>query len=133
MDMIREFMLWVSETLFYVLNGVALANTPWFFVWVFFWALVMVSPMIHINHYRTTKWSIPLFLICFFPGLFLAVGPPIIQMQMIQECEIVELEETLVNLNGEIVDLGPLSVNRCRVKDNYYGDFGEWNTMGGAR
>jgi len=131
--MIREFMLWVSEMLFYVQGGVMLINTPWIAVWVLFWSIVIASPLIFWIHISQNNWAMTTFIIMFFPALLVATGPGVIQTQMMQECEIVELENTLVNLDDEIVDLGPLSVNRCRMKDNYYGDFGEWKTMGRAQ
>lgn len=136
--MIRDIMGWVSEALFYLLNGTALVNTPWVLVWVAVWTLVMISPIVYHTHIQSNKWAphkwAPLILIIvFLLGLSMAIAPGIIQMQMMQECKTVEIEKTLVNLGGEVVDLGPLNVRRCRIKENYYDDFGEWETVGEAR
>lgn len=128
--MFREFMLWMSETIFYIQGGVMLINTPWIFVWVFFWSLVMTLPMFYVFNVKPSTWAPIAFMVMFFPSLMMAIGPGIVQVQMMQECKTVENESTRVYLNGELVDIGPLNVRICRYKDNFYGDFGEWKTVG---
>ena len=132
--MIRETMLWVSETLFYIQGGEMLIDTPWIFAWVVFWSFILASPMFYAVNIRPTKWAPLAFILIFFPGLMMATGPGIIQVQMMQECKTVEVMMFAnATLHGERVEPQPITINQCRHKDNYYGDFGEWTTTGMAR
>lgn len=119
--MLRDTMLWISEMLFYVQGGEMLINTPWIFVWVVFWSLVIASPMFYAINVRPTNLAPLAFLIMFFPGLLLATGPGIVQAQMMQECKTIE---TVVE--SDQVESTVMEFQECRVKDNYYGDFGTW-------
>jgi len=123
--MIRDFMVWLSESLFYIMNGVPIADSAWVFVWVVFWSLVLTFPMWFLINVKITKWMPLASMIGFFPILMICIGPPIVQMQMLRECETVEL---LVDTDR--VTNYTITETQCRYKDNYYGDFGEW-TLGG--
>src|SRR6056297_537026 len=113
--MLRDLMLWISETLFYLQGGEMLINTPWIFAWVVFWALIIVSPIFFVMHVRQTHWAVWMFIIAFFPGLMIAISPGAIQTQMMQECETVESV-----IATERIDSTAITVTQCRTKDNYY-------------
>lgn len=123
--MLREIMVVIAEGLFWVTNGELLLNTLWFWPWILLWALVMASPMFYVTHMkwngRGPGWPAFAFLLLFFPGLVLATGPGIAQMQMMQECKTVE---TVVE--SDQVEPTVMQFQECRVKDNYYGEFGPW-------
>ena len=123
--MIRDVMLWISELLFYLQDGEKLINTPWLFVWIVFWVLVTVMPLWYVTNIRSTYRVKLTFLILFFPGILMAIGPGIVQTQMMQECETVESVTAT-----ERIDPTVITVKQCRIKDNYYGDFGEWKIVG---
>lgn len=123
--MLNEFMVLISEALFYVLGGAMLANTLWVFVWVLFWALVMVSPMAYAIYVRPTRTAAILTLAVFFPSLMIAIGPGIVQSQMLSECETVPVSITTDRVTDQT-----FTVTQCRFKDNFYGEFGEWRITG---
>jgi len=126
--MLRDLMLWISETLFYLQGGEMLINTPWIFAWVVFWTLIIVSPIFFVTHVRQTRWAVWMFIIIFLPGLMIAISPGAIQSQMMQECETVEGVAATKRIDPTVI-----TINQCRVKDNYYGDFGEWKIVGQAQ
>lgn len=122
----REFFVPVSEMLFWFTGGELLINTWWIFVWVLAGSLVMVIPLWYTIQCSKRPNSVPgfIFIIGFFPTLFLVVSPGIIQMDMIQECRYVEAAITIEG-NTEIK-----KVKQCRSKTNYYDDnYGEWGTV----
>jgi hypothetical protein len=128
--MIRDFMIWVAEGLFWLTDGVMLMNTAWVLVWILVWSLVMASPMFYLTHVNYNRkppgWPGFVFLFGFFPGLLMAAGPGIVQIDMMTECKTLEVETADVILNGEIVNLGSIPLKHCRTKENYYSEFGEW-------
>jgi hypothetical protein len=129
--MIRELTVWISETLFYLTNGVMLIETPWLLAWVLFWSVMMSMPLIYVSHIRPSKWRIALPLMIFFPLLTLfsfitAIGPGIVQQQMMIECK-----DVTVSVNTELVGDADIDVQQCRTKENFYGDFGEWKLITG--
>jgi len=127
----KDFMLYLSELFFQLLNGNPLANSPWLLVWVIFVVILMYVPvylMLNTKHEERRSAHGMIAIITFFPLLMLAVGPPLVQMQMLQECKRVEVQTADVVFQGETVNLGSITFNQCRVKDNYYNDFGEWRT-----
>lgn len=123
--MIRDVMFWISEVLFFLLNGEELFNTAWFWPWIAVWSLVMAAPMLFVINMLSTgrppSWTAWAFLIWFFPGLFLAVSPAIVQAQMLSECRPVT-----VTVNTELVQGHEIAMQECRHKENFYGEFGEW-------
>ena len=131
--MIRDTILWISETLFYLQSGSMLVDTVWFFVWVSFWILVMVFPLFYVVNVRPAKWALLVSMVVVYPALVMAIGPGIVQQQMMQECKTITIENTWVKQDGVPVNMGPLSVNQCRYKDNYYNDFGNWKIVGQTR
>jgi len=127
----KDFMLYLAELFFQLLNGNPLANSPWLLVWVIFVVILMYVPVyLMLNTKREERRSAygMIAIITFFPLLILAVGPSTVQMQMLQECQLVEVQTADVVFQGETVNLGSITFNQCRIKDNYYNDFGEWRT-----
>lgn len=129
--MIREFIVWVSEALFYLTNGVMLINTPWFLAWVLFWSVMMVMPLIYATSIRPKLYRVAIPLLIFFAlstllAFTTAIGPGIVQQQMMMECK-----DATVNLNTELVGDTAIQMRHCRTKENFYGDFGEWKLLNG--
>lgn len=126
--MIRDIIIQISELLFYALDGNMLTDSPWIFVWVIVGSVILSSPMtfpIWFNKVHLLKYSLIGFVLLMVPAFFLIIGPPLVQLQMMQECETVEL---LVDTD-KIANY-TITEQQCRYKDNYYGEFGEW-TLGG--
>ena len=127
--MFRELTVWISEVLFYLTNGVMLIETPWLLAWVLFWSVIMTIPLIYSSHIRPSKWRVALPLMIFFPLLTLfsfitAIGPGIVQTQMMSECETVS-----VTIDTDRILNHTAEMRQCRFKDNYYNDFGEWQVV----
>lgn len=117
--MIREYGLWVSEALFYMTGGEPIINTHWIVLWVLLGTLVTVLPIICAVIWPTvTSGLIALFL--FFFGLQTVTGPGIVQTNLMSECR-----TDVLNLNGT-----EYTLNQCRYKQNYYGEFGDWRYTG---
>ena len=123
--MIREFFLQIAEALFWVMGGVPLVNSPLIFVWVFLWVVVMASPVflatrrMQAGHALPVRF-LPFYGVLFFLTLFTVMGPPIIQIQMLQECR----ENTEVTR----VDGVPVRATECRTRSdmNRWGEWGPW-------
>lgn len=119
--MIRDMMVVLSEAAFWALGGVPLMNSIWVLAWIVIFALIAISPMFWYinfspNGFRPGSRFMAFFMVTFFSGIMLAMGPPIVQMQMLQDCqERVEF--------GVIGDQG-LKITECRFKDNFYGEWG---------
>jgi hypothetical protein len=129
--MIRELTVWISETLFYLTNGVMLIETPWLLAWAMFWSVMMAMPLIYVSSIRPSKWRVALPLMILFPLLIFfsfitAIGPGIVQQQMMVECK-----DITVSVNTELVGDVDIDVQQCRTKENFYGDFGEWKLVTG--
>jgi hypothetical protein len=135
--MLRDLTIWIAESLFYLTNGVPLLATPWIFVWVLVWGSFALSPVfygIHAIKYTAKRnvnllFVLPLTVMTFFMGLHLAISP-VMQVAMMQECETVEFETVEQIIDGELKDIGTIEIGRCRYKNNYYQDFGEWQFQG---
>lgn len=131
--MIRDFIVWISERLFYIQGGEMLVNTPWIAAWILFWSLVIVAPMVYWTHKHPHPIAIPAFLIMFFPGLFMAIGPGIIQQQMMSECRDTVSELNII-VDGELYEQTEINITQCRYKENYYSEeYGEWHIVGQLR
>lgn len=131
--MFRETILALSEFFFWILGGVPLMNTLWIIPYVIAMSLIMALPFILLTFLLTYGKIkpinvLPLFLVSFFPVLLIGIGPPIIQMQMMQECEMVEQV-----ISTDRVENHTVSIKQCRIKDSYYGEFGEWTIYGDGR
>jgi hypothetical protein len=127
--MFRETILTLSEFFFWILGGVPLMNTLWILPYVVVMSLIMALPFILLTYGKNRPINVlPLFLISFFPVLLVGMGPPIIQIQMLEECEMVEQV-----ISTDMVENHNMSIKQCRIKDNYYGEFGEWAIYGDGR
>jgi len=127
----KDFMLYLSELFFQLLNGTPLANSPWLFAWIIFVVLLMyvaVYLALNAEHKERKSAHIMTAIVAFFPLLMLAIGPTIVQEQMLQECQSVEVQTVDLVFQGKTTNLGSITIDQCRVKDNYYNDFGEWRT-----
>ena len=126
----RDFMIYMSELLFQLLNGNPLGNSPWLIVWAVFIVGLMYIPFylaLNTNYDERRSAYGMIGVIAFLPLFMLAIGPPIVQMQMMSECQAIEVQTADVVFQGKTVNLGNITLNQCRVKDNYYDDFGEWH------
>jgi hypothetical protein len=126
--MFRDAMLGISEFFFWILGGVPLVNSIWIFPYVFLASVLMIIPFfLAVTHGKNKIRSLPaiIFLVSFYPLLIIGMGPPIVQMQMLQECQVVHLD-----VSTDLVENHSMGIRQCRIKENYYGDFGDW-TIGG--
>jgi hypothetical protein len=125
--MIRDFFITLAEALFWFTGGEPLATTVWFLVWVFGGALIMTTPTWVTLHQAIAKspykWiSGVISFVVFFTMLMTIIGTPLMQIQMMEECLPVETQ-TVANEQGFSTEV---RVRQCRFKDNFYGEFGEW-------
>lgn len=130
--MIRDFIIWVSEGLFWLQGGVMLANTPWFLAWVLFWSLLFVSPMVlvYYAHKNPNPIALTVSLIVFFLGLLVAISPGIVQQGMMGECRDIVSELNII-IDGELTEQTEINIRQCRYKENYYDEeYGEWQIVG---
>jgi hypothetical protein len=125
--MIRDFLVPVAEVLFWLTGGVQLADTVWVFVWVVVGSLLTAAPAllaVNFGNNRANSFPAVVFLISFFPLLMLAIGPPLVQHAMLNECRTMPVD---ISIDGrtETTD-----VKQCRSKGNFYDtEFGEWRTV----
>lgn len=131
--MIRETLLWINETLFYLTGGIPLLNTVWLVPWVVIGALIMAFPLLYPLYFRTSllKFAPLLFIVSFIPMMTVVISPGAIQGQLMHECKTIE-GEMFANayMNGEKIEPQPVTIRQCRYKENYYEDFGEWKIKG---
>jgi hypothetical protein len=125
--MIRDFYITLAEALFWFTGGEPLLNSAWFLVWVFGGALILTMPawvpLFLATVKSSYKWiSVVIYIVVFFPTLMTIIGPPLMQIQMMEECLPVETQ-TVANEQGFSTEV---RVRQCRFKDNFYGEFGEW-------
>lgn len=126
--MIRDFILPMSEFLFWVLGGVPIMNSLWIVPYVAFIVFIMGIPLHLATTHGVRSFHSIVFVVSFFPLLMISMGPPIVQMQMLQECETVGRI-----ISTDRIDEHVINIRQCRVKDNYYGEFGEWSIAGNGR
>ena len=117
----RDITLSISEVLFYFMNGEPLANSPLVFLWIAFWSLVCLAPLFLFVNYGPQKYTPIIFIVLFFPGLMFGMGPPVVQMQMLEECE--EVEGVIGTTR---IEPTTMVIQQCRFKENFYGEFGDW-------
>jgi hypothetical protein len=124
--MIHDAITWVAEALFYLMNGVALMNTPWIFVWIVAGAVTLVIPLYFAIRDVRRVWYLPALvgMVSFFPIILLMMGPPLAQINMMQDCETVSATVTTDRIVNQTAEL-----RQCRFKDNYYNDFGVWQVV----
>jgi hypothetical protein len=128
MIMHRDAMLGISEFFFWILGGVPLVNSIWIFPYVFLASVLMIIPFyLAVTYGKNKIKSLPaiIFIVSFYPLLIIDIGPPIVQMQMMQECETVQHV-----ISTDLVENHIMDIRQCRIKENYYGDFGEWSIGG---
>ena len=127
-DMFRDIILTLSEFFFWLLGGFPIMNTLWFIPYVILLSLILIMPFymaITIGRNKSTSIPAIVFLVSFLPVLLIGMGPPIVQMQMMQECETVQsLVET------DRVKPVTIDIRQCRIKENYYDDFKDWKILG---
>ena len=127
-DMFREFLVWVSETLFYFTGGEMLANTIWIIPWVAFWAIfIMITFIVWIANINKYRGFLTGFI--FFFGLMIVWGTDIVQSQMMTECRD-STASLQIFVDDELSETDEITIKQCRYKDNYYGEFGEWKLVG---
>lgn len=120
--MIYDINIWIAEALFHLMGGIALLNSLWILVWIVVGTVTLLIPFylsISAGRGRLSLLPALVFMITFFPILIVMMGPPIIQVRMLEECE-------TVTIDLEQIGLETVSVQQCRTKDNYYGEFGPW-------
>lgn len=131
--MIRETLLWISETLFYLTGGIPLLNTIWFIPWVIIGSVIMAFPLLYplCFRQRLLKFGRLIFIIAFWPVMTIVISPGVIQGQLKHECKTIE-GEVFANayMNGEKIEPQPVTIRQCRYKENYYEEFGEWKIRG---
>lgn len=124
----RDFVVWLAESLFHLTGGIELINTPYFFVWVVFWSVLMALPLLHlVNHKNAPTTYVAAigymvgYSFVFFFSLMMAISPSNVQSQLMTECETVEAVV-------ETDRIWPTSifVEQCHTKENYFDDFGAW-------
>lgn len=122
--MIRETLVRISEGLFYLTGGVPLLETIWFIPWVVIGVILLAAPVI-LREFSAILSVV--FMIWFFPILMIVMSPGAIQGQMTQECKTVDGEMFAnAHMNGKKIEPQTVTMRQCRYKDNYYGEFGEW-------
>jgi len=126
-------MVWISEVLFYLTDGVALINTIWIFPWVIVSTLLLALPSTFgigvLQSHKYLKYMGLIGIIAFLPVLTIIISPGAIQGQMMQECRS-DMAELNVIKDGEPEINEEIEIMQCRYKDNYYGEFGEWEIVG---
>ena len=125
--MIRDTLLWVSEALFWALDGQKLIDTVWFIPWVVVGAVLMVLMYVIGQFIAEVYESMfgSVITLCILPLMLIILSPIGMQERLMSECEIFETE-----VASELSGTNTLELKQCRYKDNYYGDFGEWNVVG---
>jgi len=127
-------MFTVSEFLFWIMGGVALANSPFIILWVVFWSVAIASSLLLVDIFKRKHFILAIFtpsfiaicsfLMAFTVAIFsfmMAIGPALKQQHMLSECR----NHVVVITTDNIENLS-LNVRECRYKENYYGDFGDW-------
>lgn len=120
--MIRDTLLWINETLFYLTGGIQLIDTLWIFPWVLFGGVVMVSPILIFLKFqnRTYLSMLPfVFLLTIsLPVMLITISPGAIQSQMMKECKTVDGEMfTNAYMNGKKIEPQPVKIRQCRFKE----------------
>ncbi len=113
----------VSEFLFWIMGGVALANSPFIILWVVFWSVAIASSLLLVDIFKRKHFILAIFVattIAIF-SFMMAIGPTLKQQYMLSECR----NHVVVITTDNIENLS-LNVRECRYKENYYGDFGDW-------
>lgn len=124
--MLRELLIPVAETLFWFTSGELLINTFWIIPWVIFWSFVMLCSMFYdpvIKHGGSTVVAF-LLLSLFFPAVIMAVTPPAIQVQLVEQCRTVSAQVTIEGVT-EVQD-----IRQCRSRENFYDtEYGPWKLV----
>jgi hypothetical protein len=124
--MFRDILLWISETLFYLTGGEMLLNTPWFFPWIVFGIIFMLSPLfIYLKNAEKYKYFGFLTVFTFFSGLLIVISPGAIQGQLMTECRD-NTASLQIFVDDVLSETDEITITQCRYKNNYYGEFGEW-------
>lgn len=123
--MFRDIILYFSDFLFWIMGGTPLANSLLMFPYIIGITLILSIPFYYVLETKFKKFWGTVAMVSFFPMLILTMGPPIVQMQMMEECEYVN-----VAVSTDRIQNYELKVKQCRYKDNYFGEFGEWKIRG---
>jgi hypothetical protein len=105
-----------------------LINTFWFIPFVFAGVASMGLLLLLIHRfgwYIGQTLSTVITIVGIITLIILTAAPGIVQVDFMVECEISEVEFASELLGTQTVEL-----KQCRYKDNYYGDFGEWQLVG---
>ena len=126
--MFSDIVLYFSDVLFWLMSGTPIANSLLMFPYIIGITLILSIPFYLVLESKFKKFWGTVAMVSFFPMLLLTMGPPIVQMQMMADCE-------SVVLTGETnrVTSYEIEMQQCRFKDNYYGDFGEWKIVGNRK
>jgi hypothetical protein len=122
--MIRDTLVPIAESLFWLTNGELLLNSWWFIPWILGGTVLLLIPFylaIVVGKNKIQTLPAIVFLISFFPMLLLIISPGIIQAQLISECRNSAATLTVNDVSQTT------EIRQCRVKENYYdSDYGEW-------
>jgi hypothetical protein len=125
--MIRDTLVPIAESLFWLTNGELLLNSWWFIPWILGGTVLLMIPFclaIVVGKNKIQTLPAIVFLISFFPMLLLIISPSIIQTQMISECKKAAATITVNDVSQTT------EIRQCRVKENYYdSDYGEWRIV----
>lgn len=124
--MLHNILVAIAEALFWATGGVPIVNTLWLLGWVvsgsLLWWAMFTLPLRYPHWKFWSRVSLPLlFMVASIPVLMLAIGPPIIQTQMLSDCRKVT---ATITIEGKS-ETKP--VQQCRSKSNYYDtEYGPW-------
>jgi hypothetical protein len=112
-----------TDFLFWLLNGGPIVNTPWILVYVvcvvgIWFCLLYLFAITRRAAFGSTA------ILTFFPMLFIVLGPPIWQIQMLNECH-----DVVVSFDTDLVKDVEYTVRECRFKENANDEFGEWRVV----
>ena len=130
--MLRDVLLWIFETLFYLTGGEMLLNTIWFIPWVIAGAVLLAMPLfypLYFGNPRLLKFAPLMFIITFLPGMTILISPGAIQGQLMTECRD-NKASVQIFVDDVLSETDEITLKQCRYKDNYYGEFGEWEVKG---
>lgn len=119
--MIRDFVIQVSEWLFWMQGGEMMVTTIWFFPWVVFWSLIIAAPLWLAIYNLTQNNSNPFWMLATTSvaalALIMAMGPTMVQQEQMSNCRSSPPFELY---NAKV------TVTECQTRTNRFKSFGEW-------